>query len=334
MIRIGVIGLGFMGRMHMAAYEKMDNAQLVAVADEDPKRAAGDLSGGWGNIPGATQTLDMTDLTGTTDYRELLELDNVDVVDVCVPTPAHEQVAVAALGAGRHVLCEKPMALTSDSAARIAEAAEAAEGFFMPAMCMRFWPQWAHLKKLVDGQTYGRVWSATFHRVASTPPGWFAQGELSGGALMDLHIHDTDFVTHLFGMPRAVFSRGYVKVSGRTDHVVTQYLYDDGPPVVTAEGSWAVDQGYGFTMRYLVNFEKATAVFDVGAEHALTIHHDGESEHVDLEGDGYEAELRYFVDCVSRGEAPTVMTAQDAVNSIRLAEAEQKSIDTGAPAEM
>ena len=101
MPRIGLIGLGFMGRMHLAAYSKTPSAQLVAVADADPKRAAGDLSGGWGNIEGAVEQLDMAQIQGTTDYRELLGWDDVEVVDICVPTPAHPEVAIAASTASR-----------------------------------------------------------------------------------------------------------------------------------------------------------------------------------------------------------------------------------------
>src|SRR5947209_13142319 len=108
MVRVGIIGLGFMGRMHYGTYGKIPEARVVAVSDESPKRAAGDLSDGWGNVPGAdVQRLPMDRIRGTTDWREMLKWDEVDVVDICVPTPAHVEVATAALAAGKHVLCEK-----------------------------------------------------------------------------------------------------------------------------------------------------------------------------------------------------------------------------------
>ena len=113
MTRIGIIGLGFMGRMHIGAYAKLPGARLVAIADQDAKRARGDFSGGWGNIAGSAESLDMTGITGTTDFQALIRHPDVDVVDICVPTPAHEALAVAALEAGKHVLCEKPLALDS-----------------------------------------------------------------------------------------------------------------------------------------------------------------------------------------------------------------------------
>jgi predicted dehydrogenase len=330
MTRIGIIGLGFMGRMHIGAYGKLPRARLVAIADQDAKRASGDFSGGWGNIAGSADSLDMTGITGTTDFQTLIQHPDVDIVDICVPTPAHETLAIAALEAGKHVLCEKPLALDSASAARIAEAASRARGLFMPAMCMRFWPQWKWLKDAVVEQRYGRVLGATFRRVASMPPGWFSNGAMSGGALLDLHIHDTDFVYHLFGRPDAVFSRGYTKTSGRTDHITTEYLYDDGPALVTAEGSWCMATGFSFTMRYTVNFERATADFDITREHQLIVSQDGHAEPLDFAGDGYEAELAYFLQCVETGQRPTVVTAADAVAGLQVLEAEQRSIDAGA----
>ena len=330
MTRIGIVGLGFMGRMHLAAYENIEDAQIVAIMDTDPKRASGDLSGGWGNIEGAVEQIDMTDVQGTTNLDELLAMEDVEVVDICIPTPYHEEVALAALASGKHVLCEKPLAPTAAAAEQIAAAAEKARGIFMPAMCIRFWPQWAWLKRAVEDGRYGKVQDAMFRRLGAMPPGWFGNGEMSGGAVLDLHVHDSDFVQHLLGMPEAVFSRGYVGGSGQIDHIVTQYLYGpDGPAVVTAEGGWTRDEGFGFTMQYAVKFENATVIHDIGAEQPLKVHQGAESEAVELEGDGYAAELAYFLECVREGKAPEIVTAADAVASIRLVEAEKKSVETG-----
>jgi len=332
MVRIGVVGLGMMGTMHLGAYRKIADAQLVAICDKDPKRASGDFSDAWSNL-GDTgiKKLDMTGLCGTTELTELLQRSDVDVVDICLPTPFHADAAIAALRAGKHVLCEKPLARTSADAQRIAEAAQSAPGFFMPAMCMRFWPQWAWLKKAVDERRYGKVLGASFYRMASMPPGWFSNGQWSGGALLDLHIHDTDFVHYLFGVPRAVFSRGYTKTSGCIDHVATQYIYDtpESPSLITAMGGWCMADGFGFRMRYLVNFEQATVTHDITAAQPFTVAQDGKVQEIQLEGDGYSAELAYFVDCVKSGRRPTTVTAQDAVTSIRITEAEQGSIDSG-----
>jgi len=329
--RIGIIGLGMMGRTHYEAYQEIEDARVVAVSDVDPKRAAGDLAGTGGNvIAGGINKLPMETITGSTNYHDLLGNPEVDVVDICLPTTQHVEVVVAALKSGKHVLCEKPLARSSSEAQQIASAAASAKGFFMPAMCMRFWPQWSWLKNAVAEKRFGRVLSATFRRVAAMPPGWYKDGRISGGAALDLHIHDTDFIQHLFGMPNAVYSRGYTKTSGEIDHLTTHYLYGDIPHVV-AEGGWTLAQGYGFTMRYTVNFENATADYDLGREKSpLLLIQDAKADPIDAgPGFGYVGELRYFVDCAKNNRRPTVVTADDGVRSIRIVEAEVQSARTG-----
>lgn len=320
-----------MGRTHYEAYQELaDIAQVTAVSDVDPRRAAGDLSGTGGNVlAGGLSKLPMDRIKGTTNYRELLSMSDVDVVDICLPTTQHVEIATAALQSGKHVLCEKPLARTSAEGQQIADAARGAKGFFMPAMCMRFWPQWAWLKQAVSEGRYGKVFSATFRRVASMPAGWYKDGKMSGGAALDLHIHDTDFVQYLFGMPRAVTSRGYTKTSGEVDHLTTQFHYDNVPHVI-AEGGWAYTDGFGFSMRYTVNFETATADFDLAREQPLLLIENGKSTPVDAgPGHGYTAELRYFLTCVRSKQRPTVVTAEDGVRSLQLVEAEVKSVRSG-----
>ena len=339
MVRIGIIGLGFMGRVHYDTYSKVDGAEVVAVCDADPKRAAGDLSDTWGNVDkGSTRQLPMDRIRGTCDWRELINLPQVDVIDICVPTPSHVEVATAALATGKHVVCEKPLARTSAEARQIAEAAASAGGMFMPAMCMRFWPEWEWIKRAADEGSYGRVLSANFRRVGSIPGGWFRNGQLSGGALLDLHVHDTDFVYHLCGRPKAVFSQGHVGKSGEVDHVITQYQYGvagaaTGPAAVVAEGSWTAAEGFGFRMQATVHFERATAEYDLGRkDHALVVYADGNATPIEVgKHDGYVGEMNYFLECVRTGHKPTRVTAQDAVAGIEIVEAERRSIETGQP---
>jgi predicted dehydrogenase len=330
MIRVGIIGLGMMGGMHYRAWREIGGVEVVAVADADPRRAAGDLSTSWSNLPGAAKQLDMSGIRGTTNPRKLIAMGEVDLVDVCVPTPAHARLAVAALKAGKHCVCEKPLARTARQARQIAAAAHNAKGFCLPAMCVRFWPQWAWLAEAVRGGQYGKVLDANFRRVGSMPPGWFADGRLSGGAILDLHLHDTDFVKFAFGKPEAVQSFGRVGKTGCIDQLVTHYMYGDGGPVVTAEGSWAMSAGFPFRMDYTVNFERATAEYVMLREQPLVIYQDGQATPHACEGaDGYHNELAYMARCVATGEAPSIITAADAAESIEIVEAEARSIRTG-----
>ncbi len=332
MIRVGIIGLGMMGGMHYRAWQEIDGAEVVAVADADPQRAGGDLSTGWSNLPGAAKQLDMSRIRGTTDARELIAMDDVDLVDVCVPTPDHAALAIAALEAGKHCICEKPLARTAEQARQIAAAAEKAmpKGFCLPAMCVRFWPEWAWLARMVERGTYGKVLDATFRRVGSMPPGWFGDGKLSGGAILDLHLHDTDFVKFALGKPVAVHSFGRVGKTGCVDQLVTHYIYAGDGPIVTAEGSWAMTDGFPFRMGYTVNFERATAEYVMLREEPLVIYENGKAKsHACEGGDGYHNELAYMAQCIASGKAPSIITAADAAESIEIVEAEAESIRTG-----
>jgi predicted dehydrogenase len=329
MTRIGIIGLGFMGRTHYDAYQKIPAAQVIAVADRNPKRAGGDLTGGWGNFgDGGTQHLPMDRITGYTDWRELVARPDVDVVDVCLATPAHVEVTLAGLAAGKHVLCEKPLARTSADARRIAAAAAQAKGLFMPAMCLRFSPEWEWLKRAVAEGHYGNVRAATFRRLGSIPEGWFRDGRASGGGLLDLHVHDTDFVYHLFGKPPGVYSRGVIGPSGEIDHVLTQYLY--GPDMtISAEGSWIYASSWTFNMTYQVVFERATADYDRSRPDPLVLYGPERSGVIRCEGDGFVGELGYFLECVRTNQRPKRVTADDAVIGLEIIEAERRSIETG-----
>ena len=226
-INIGIVGLGFMAAMHIRAYRQIDGANVAAICDLDPERLKGDFTEISGNIDSDNPVkLDMSQVKAYQDFDELLDDDSIDAIDICTPTRTHLRMAKPALASGKHLICEKPLARTVAEAEELAAAAEEANGQFMVAMCLRFWPQWAWLKETVDSGRYGKVQAAHFQRIAE-PPAWgqaiYFDGETSGGALFDLHVHDTDFVQHVFGRPKSVYSTGFSKVSGAVDHVLTQY---------------------------------------------------------------------------------------------------------------
>jgi predicted dehydrogenase len=331
-VSVGVAGIGFMGATHIKSYLKIPGARVGAICDATRLPVDGDLSSIAGNI-GDNQPLrlDMKQVKAYSKFDELLADPAIDLIDLCVPTPQHHPLCLAALAAGKHVICEKPMARTSALCRDIVTAAAKAKTFFMPAMVMRFWPEWAWLKKSIDSGVYGKVLAARFRRVTS-PPGWsragYFKGADSGGALLDLHIHDTDFIQFCFGRPRAVYATGTTRYSGAIDHLVTSYQVNSGVPV-TAEGTWLMTEGFGFKMEYTVNFEKATADYDSsrGAD-ALKLYEEGQPPRV-LGGfgdDGYVMELRHMVESIQAGTPPKVVTAADGLSAVEICEAEEKSI--------
>ncbi|HWL07285.1 MAG TPA: Gfo/Idh/MocA family oxidoreductase, partial [Planctomicrobium sp.] len=245
MIGVGIVGLGVMGGTHLDVFSKRRDARVVAVADRDQGRRTGQVTV-QGNIDGQSQSgFDFSSVRQYADALDLIHDPNVDLVDICLPTPFHLSVAKLALQAGKHVLVEKPLARTTAEADELARLAASATGLSFCAMCMRFWPGWDWLKEAVDRKTYGKVLSATFRRVAQFPGGpFYSNGEACGGAILDLHIHDSDFINFLFGLPTAVTSRGYSRESGACDHVVTHYHYEQ-IPLVVAEGGWSMAPGFG-----------------------------------------------------------------------------------------
>jgi predicted dehydrogenase len=323
-----------MGVTHLRAYQALASARLVAVCDAVRLPVNGVLAGVAGNIKKNDDIALGSEVKVYRAVEDMLADPAVELVDLCTPTPVHPEQTIAALKAGKHVLCEKPLARTSASARTILEVAAASPGLLMPAMCMRFWPGWSWLQKVVQEQTYGRVLAARFRRMSALPT-WSQQGTYTGGtdlggALFDLHIHDTDFVQFLFGRPASVFSNGVLGANGSINHVVTQYHYPNGPAVY-AEGSWLLTKG--FSMAYTLLCERATLDFDLArAENALQVTEpDQEPRNVKSDGsDGYTNEIRYMVECVQQGRRPEVVTGRDGQSALEICEAEEKSVRTGA----
>jgi predicted dehydrogenase len=335
-VKTGVIGLGFMGKTHLGFHLKNPRAQLVAFCDQDAKKAAGDFGAVGGNIGGQAGLSIPPGAKGYQKPEDLINNPNVELVDICLPTYLHAEYSIKALQAGKHVLCEKPLAPDVKQADAIVKAAKKAKGFFMCAQCMRFWPGWTWLKEAVQNKKYGKVHSAVFRRFSATPTwswdNWILNPKLSGSALYDLHIHDTDYIRYVFGDPKAVFSigNGGKATKGGIDQVVTSYLYGDKNLLVSAEGGWNADPSFAFVMRYTVIFEKATADFDLSREGKVLLLSEAgkkEAEVIPLESfTGWEGEVDYFLKCVEDGKRPKVMTPQEARDSVALVTAELQSI--------
>jgi len=327
-VKVAIAGLGFMGATHLRAYQAIRQARVVAVCDSSRLPVNGVLRCVQGNLSrGADIQLGArVKLYGAFD--QLLTDPEVDLVDICTPTALHAGQVVAALQAGKHVLCEKPLAQNAAAARKILRIAQASNTFLMPAMCMRFWPGWSWLKQVVTEHTFGAVQAAGFRRLTARPA-WSQAGTHLGGALLDLHIHDTDFVNFLFGRPAAVFSTGVTCAASAVDHIVTQYIYPLGP-TVQAEGSWLLPDG--FNMGFTLHCERATIDFDLSRRaEALRVHAAGKKARtIKLKStDGYREEIASFVNAVACGVKPSIVTPQDGLTALEICAAEEKSVRTG-----
>lgn len=332
MTRVGIVGTGFMAVAHLRAYLQLAGIKVGALCNPSGRNLDGDFSDVHGNV-GSNEPvkLDMTDITAYRSFDDLLTDESIDLIDITTPTFLHHEQAQAALAAGKHVLCEKPLARTSAQAREIVEAASCSKGILMPAMCLRFWPEWTWVKNAIDDRRFGQVLDARFRRVGE-PPAWgqssFLDGKKSGGALLDLHIHDADFLLHCFGWPQAIYAQGHSKISGEIDHVLAQYRFKNGP-MVSAEGSWSMTPGFGFNMSYTVNFDRATVDYDLarGDDSLKLFEEDREPKILKLdEPDGYVGQISHLLKSIEAGKEPTRVTALDGQRSVELCEAAAQSI--------
>jgi 1,5-anhydro-D-fructose reductase (1,5-anhydro-D-mannitol-forming) len=331
MIKVGIVGLGFMGRMHLRCYQGIPQVQVAALCDIDPKRFTESSSGG--NIGGASGILDLKSIPQFSDFNRMLKEVPLDAVSITLPSYLHADNTVKALEAGRHVLCEKPMAMNEAECRRMIVAADKNGKMLQIGHCIRFWPEYAHLKELISGGQYGRVRAAMFRRLSLTPTwswdNWLMDGPRSGGAALDLHIHDTDYIHYAFGWPKAVFSRGCIGPSRDCDHIVTQFLYDD--VAVTAEGGWMMTPGFGFEMSFTVVLDKATVSYHSGRQPTYTVFPlEGKPVNPAVaEGDGYTREIAYFIDRIAGRKSDSIITPQDAMKSVALVGREKESFTSG-----
>jgi predicted dehydrogenase len=363
MVRIGIIGLGFMGMTHFEGAMRMtdpdesgrrriegpriDGGQVTAFATRNPEKLNGDWTSIQGNFGPPGTLMDLDGVTAHADYHDLLSDPDIDLVDICLPTDQHEQVVLEALAAGKHVLVEKPIAVDLDSARRMVTRASEANRLLMVAHVLPFFPEFAYVRRLAESGEHGRLLAAHFRRVI-TPPDWsdgMSDFRKLGGWGIDLHIHDNHYIGLLCGVPSGVMANGLLQ-DGLVNHVHSQYIYqstDDQPaPAVSCVSGGIAAAGLAFAHGFEIYFERATLEYSAGtyggewvASRPLALmSHDGTVIEPELPGGGewYSAftdELQAAVDGVSSGEAPRVISSELALGALAVCFAEAESIERG-----
>lgn len=334
MLRVGLVGLGFMGNAHLQNYIRLEKEgfpiELVAICDVDESKQGGALVEG--NLPVGIDSVDFSKYNFYQDMEEMIEKENLDYVDLCLPTYLHSPMAVTAMKLGAHVFCEKPMAISTVDAKKMIDASEEYGKQLMIGQTLRFFPSYLYLKETIESKRYGNVVAAYFYRGGTTPiwswENWLLQKEKSGGCLLDQHIHDVDTVNWLFGLPEAVSTSGKVINEGNGyDIVSTNYFYEDGK-VVHAEDDWTINNDdYGFEMRFRVNFEKGTLILENGVFKDYP--HGEKSFEPDISKEsGYYYEIKHFAESILNGtKAEERVPSSSARNTILIAEKEQESAD-------
>ena len=253
MLTIAILGGGTMGTTHALSYENLPGAFRVAAVSDAREEHARDIAKRFG-------------AEACTSSDELLERFTGDAVDICLPTPLHTEYILKALERGLHVFCEKPLALTMEEARRVLDASRKTDRKVMVGHCIRFWPEYLALKRYIDEGTLGGLVSIVFKRIASKrKPGmawqeWIFDEKKSGSAVIDMHIHDVDYLRFILGEPDRIQAMLYTN-RGRAEHVFSNFVY--GPVVVNTEASWAYPTGsLPFLMAFTALFEKGVVTFN------------------------------------------------------------------------
>ena len=313
MLKVGLIGCGFMGSMHANCYNNIDGVQVTAVADLRLEKAE-----------------ELAKISGAAIYttgKELIEKADVDVIDICLPTYLHAEHALLAMDKVKYVFVEKPVTLTLEEGKALIAKSKETGAQVQVGQVIRFWDEYVELKKIVESGVYGKVINANFRRISPLPTwgweDWLLDIAKSGGAGQDLHIHDIDYVLSLFGTPK-----NYYSVKTPNNGYVNTVMNYDGF-VVGVEGTWDLPVTHPFQATFRVVFEKAVVenaegkflcYTDAGAEEIKI-------EKVEVKGDGYKGgnvsdlggyynELVYFCDKAAKGEAIEKATVCAAVDSL------------------
>jgi len=309
-----------MGAAHVAAITANANAELAAVVTTNQKAREGDLSETGGNLDLGTRLFDFSRVSKYSDWRELVADQTIEAVTVCLPTDLHAEVTIAALKAGKHVLCEKPMALSADECDRMMDAAAEAKRTLMIAQVLRFWPEYIALRDFVAGGEYGPVRQATFVRKCGVPSWskWLPNQARSGGAVLDLLVHDVDQILLLFGMP----SRVTAKQLGTGDALMASFIYPNGPEV-RLQGGW-FEADAPFAMSFQVRADRGA--MELTPDGLMLNDLTGTRKKVELSTvDGYAAEVHYFLDCCTSGLAPVQCMPADSAKAVKVALALKES---------
>lgn len=324
---VAMVGTGFMARTHLAAYKRLPSVKVKYVVGRRPEPALA-----------AAQEVGAT---AVTSLSAALEDPSVDLIDLTVPTPLHHELTITALRAGKHVIVEKPISLTPDLADEMITTAVEAGRLLMVAHVLRFWPVYERIAAIVKTGRLGRPLLARTYRLASPPKwsAWLSDRAQTGGAAVDLGIHDIDFLNSLFGQPKTVQAWGSKVDDGIALHYVANIEYEG--LTAFSEASMAMPEHYPFTSGIQLHFEGGViehhfraggASFEEGeAQDVATLTAEGTPPEQLVIGDydPFERQLDHFLQVVRNEEAHLLVTPADARRAVAVSDAINRSVQAG-----
>lgn len=342
MVRVGIVGIGFMGMVHYLTYQKLGGVRVAALCEKNEARLAGDWRDIKGNFGPAGMEMDLAGTAKHTSLDELLADDSIDLVDITLPPNLHAQAVIQALQAGKHVFCEKPMALAVEDCRRMLRASEKAGKLLLVGHVLPFFPEYAWALKMHQSGKLGRLLGGSFKRVISNPA-WlkdYWSEKHVGGPMLDLHVHDAHFIRLLFGMPTSVTSRGRIK-NNLAEYWHSQLDYGSMGPVVEATSGIINQQGRAFDHGFEIHFERATLLFEfavIGDQGSYLcpptiLTHDGKVKHPSLGSgdpmDAFHTEIKEVIACVKKEANSEKLDGGLAQDAIRLCHKQTQSLRTG-----
>ena len=313
-----------MGHVHTGAWQKMADVEMVGVYDNDPARAASFAAA--------------KNVKAFASPEELIAAS--EIVDVCTPTPTHADYAIAALEAGRHCVCEKPLARTLADCDRVVAAAKASGKMLMPAQVVRFFPEFRAAHHQIKSGAIGKPAVIRTHRGGGFPRGhnnWFGDFAQSGGATLDISIHDFDWLRWTFGEVERVFAKTlFTEGIHETDYALVTLRFQSGA-IAQVEGTWMDASGFFVSIEAagdggLLHFDSRESVplrlsrVPAGSQSVGGVTYP-ESP---TAADPYFLELRHFVDALTSGVAPDI-TPEDGRAAVAIGLAALESSRTGQP---
>src|ERR687895_1710978 len=236
-MKVGVIGAGFIGAIHLDAYANMPEVEVVGVADALPETAAAGAA-----VVGAR---------AYSSYEDLIAAEEVEIVDVCLPTSYHRELALKAAREGKHVILEKPIARTLEDAEAIIEAFPGGGGRLFVGHVLRFFPEFVRIKQMIDAGDLGTVGVARTSRRSPFLTGWndwYADWRMSGGVLVDLVIHDFDFLRWSLGEVERVYAKGVMgREYNRLDYALVTLRFESGA-IAHIEGQWGYPGPFNYSI--------------------------------------------------------------------------------------
>ena len=335
MIRIGIVGIGFMGRIHFLASQKLTGAKVAAVCSRDAAKLSGDWSKTRGNFGPEPGRVDLTGVKKFTSLAEMLADPEIDLIDICTVTDQHAPISIQALKAGKHVLVEKAIGLTPLEADEMLAAAKASGKLLMVAHVLPFFPEFKFAAETIRGGKFGKLLAAHFKRIIAKPD-WspdIADAAKTGGPAVDLHIHDTHFIGLVCGVPKEVFSVGTIG-GGAVDYLTTSYLYSPGGPAVSCSSGAVCMAGRPFVHGFEIFLERTSLLYDSSGTALTLLTADGKSELVNLPGGGdplaaFTDEIQAAVEGVKCGQEPDLLSGQLARDALVLCHREIESVKSG-----